>query len=481
MLDLSFSLGFIINNRLYILKFTIESRDIVKKIVLITILCLTAIYFQFYYQVNDNDDTLQSAVASSSANAQHENDLKLVATSHYPKDNPASNEPLLRWQKDLTAVYFELELFDHEPANLSDNELSSEHLYYTATIYTNAVQLDLRQIAPEALGKKPLYWRVRAMDFDHEPSSKFSDLEILYANNTPSPMQSPIPNAQYNQHIGTTILYPAYDFIPNANATQFEIEVLDAPPENPRGIAPSVHRIFSQVINSNELYDPYPRIGTYYWRVRGLDDNGNPVGVYSDVQKFRNEPSDNWKIAILGDSISHGGGHLSFGPEDWEYSYAYYLDFPVINLSHSGDTSSTMVERFDSDVLPFHPKYLLIMCGTNSLRAGVPAESVIADIQTIQQKCYDNNITPILLTLATINPHNIKKVFDEDTSDDWLENLNAVNRYIRTQPHIDTAATLNSPGILPTHYAMDGLHGDIPAKKLYAKAINENISQFLNK
>lgn len=454
-----------------------------KKILLFIILCLLAIYCQFFYHANDNDDNLQPKIATSQEIPVSTKDegFKLIATSHYPKEAPASNAPLLTWEKDLNAVYFELELFDHIPENLSASELSNEHLYYTATIYTHAVQLDLKQIAPQYLGKKPLYWRVRSMDFDRNPSSLFSDLEVLYANDTPSPMQSPMPNAEYNQHNGATILYPAYDFIPNVHATQFEIEVTDAPPENPNGIEPSVHRIFSRIINSNELYDPYPRIGTYYWRVRGLDNNGNPVGVYCDAQMYRNEPSDNWEFAILGDSISHGGGHLSFGPEDWEYSYAYYLDFPVINLSHSGDTSTTMVERFNADVLPFHPKYLLIMCGTNSIRAGVPAENVIADIKTIQQKCYDNNITPILLTLSTINPHNIKKVFDEGTSDNWLKNLETVNRYIRSQPHIDTAATLNSPGILPTYYSMDGLHGDIPAKKLYAQAINENISQFINK
>ena len=65
----------------------------------------------------------------------------------------------------------------------------------------------------------------------------------------------------------------------------------------------------SQVVS---FYDEKPRIGTFYWRVRGLDDEGNPVGVYSDAQIFQNEPQDNWKIAIFGDSISHGGGHLSF-------------------------------------------------------------------------------------------------------------------------------------------------------------------------
>ena len=230
-----------------------------------------------------------------------------------------------------------------------------------------------------------------------------------------------------------------------------------------------------------DYYDPKARIGKYYWRVRGLDDDNNPVGVYSDVQTFENNPDDNWKIGIFGDSISHGGGHLSFGPADWEYSYAYYLDFPTINLSCSGDTSETMVKRFDTDVVPFHPQYLLIMGGTNSLRAGIPAENVIEDLIAIREKCYENNITPIFLTLAPINPENIKKVFDENTSPVWQRNLNIVNKFIRTQPHIDAAAALNSPAILPTYYGMDGLHGDIPTKKIYAKAINDNISQFIEK
>lgn len=410
------------------------------------------------------------------------NKFIIKALSHYPKQDPSSNAPLLEWTEDLNAVYYELELFATIPDDLTNDKLSSQHLYYTATIYTCAKQLDLTKIAPEYLnGTTPLYWRVRSMDIDGNPITNFSALEEIYANNTPSSINSPIPHVIYNEGNGTTLLYPVYSFIPNANATKFEVEVTDNIPENPNGIEPSRYRIFSKIISGGELYDEAARIGTYYWRVRGLDDEGNPVGVYCDAQIFRNEPSDSWEIGIFGDSISHGGGHLSFGPADWAYSYAYYLDFPTINLSCSGDTSATMVERFDNDVLPFHPKYLLIMGGSNSLRAGVPADSVIHDLKTIQEKCYANGITPILLTLAPINPENIKKVFNEETADVWQDNFRLVNDFIRTQPHIDTAKALNSPPILPTYYAMDGLHGDVPAKKIYAQEINDNFSHFLTK
>ncbi len=418
-----------------------------KKFIILLILILALLDIQIYKIHHEKAPSLNSVEYTDDTNS-IDTSYSIEALSHYPKENPATTAPLLSWSEDFNAVYYELEVFDKLPQNLSNAAISPEHIYFTAQIYTNAYQIDLKNIAFEAIGKKPLYWRVRAMDIDGNPITLFSRPEILYSKNVPPTTISPLPHVKYNKGNGTTLLYPVYSFVPNANATQFEIEVTDAPPENPNKTTPSIHRIFSTVVTGCEFYDPDARIGTYYWRVRGLDEAGNPVGVYCDAQMYRNEPSDNWRIGILGDSISHGGGHLSFGPADWAYSYAYYLDFPTINLSYSGDTSATMVERFDRDVLPFHPNYLLIMVGTNSLRAGVPAEDVIFDLKQIQRKCYRNQITPILLTLAPINPDNIRKIFNQYTVDDWQENFNEVNRFIRTQPHIDTAAALIRPPIL---------------------------------
>lgn len=119
--------------------------------------------------------------------------------------------PLLEWREDLNAVYYELELFDTIPDDLSDEELSSEHLYYTTSVYTNAKQLDLTQIAPNALnGKTPLYWRIRSMDIDHNPITKFSALEELYATNQAPQMNAPIPHVIYNEK---TVLHFSILFI----------------------------------------------------------------------------------------------------------------------------------------------------------------------------------------------------------------------------------------------------------------------------
>lgn len=107
---------------------------------------------------------------------------------------------------------------------------------------------------------------------------------------------------------------------------------------------------------------------------------------------------------LFGDSITHGGGAISYSPCDWEYSFQTYLQFPLVNLGKSGDTSGTMRERFEKDVLPYKPKFLIIMGGSNSLRGGTPGRQVINDLAAIRDKCYKYDIRPIFLTLPPINP-----------------------------------------------------------------------------
>ena len=219
-------------------------------------------------------------------------------------------------------------------------------------------------------------------------------------------------------------------------------------------------------------------LGTYYWRVRGMDKEGNPVGQWSLPQKFTTLPSRKIRVGIYGDSISHGGGHLSFSPMDYAYSYSHYLAFPTVNLSESGDTSAMMVERFERDVRSFHLKYLLILGGTNSLRAGVPAEEVIRDLDEIGRKAEALGIRPIYLTLPPINPANIQKAFDEPTADNWRQSFAQVNAYIRSRDHIDVAASFENGGDLPTELALDGIHGDWNMKQEMAQVINEGMKRF---
>lgn len=373
----------------------------------------------------------------------------------------------LTWPQNLNAVRSEVEIFKEIPKDLRADAPIANAIYRNTQVYTNSLMLDMRQLQAE----KPLFYRVRAYDLDGHPIGPYSQPADVESALFKTERNAPIPHDSYGKGNGSVLLYPVYAYTGNPNAASYEIEVTSKYPENLHGFSPSVHRIYAAKTELTDLYDDAPRTGTYYWRVRGMDSAGKPVGEWSLPQEIKN-PVKHWKVAVYGDSISHGGGHLSFGPADLAYSYESYLDFPSINLSQSGDTSEAMVMRFEKDVLPFSPEYLLILGGTNSLRAGVPAADVISDLKEIQRKCREHGITPILMTLPPINPENIQKAFNEPTYEGWKASFDEVNAFIRGEVHIDTAAPFEEMEELPTWLALDGIHGDWNMKRMMAEVIN---------
>ena len=378
---------------------------------------------------------------------------------------PASYSPLLSWDKDTQAVVYEIEFY-------SAPDAKKEHrIFATRAVYTNHYNAPLREIAAPYLGKQPIYWRVRSIGFDGQPISKFSKLVALYTSADEQDIDRPMIFSEYGKGNGSTLLYPVYDWVGIAGAAGYTVELYAGTPEAAaEGQGTLVAAMHADV---TEIYDREPRIGTYAWRVHALDKDGRPLGTWSDFHEVRAEPSDHWAVAVLGDSISHGGGHYSFSPADLEFSWLSYLDFPAINLSSSGDLASMTRDRFERDVLPFHPRYLMIFTGTNSLRAGVDPADVVRDLEAMKVLALSHGIRPVFLTLPPINPKNIEHVFDEPTAPDWQERFARVNAYIRDQAYIDTAAAFVAPdGILPTELALDGLHPDVDGKRLIGARVN---------
>ncbi|WP_297002230.1 GDSL-type esterase/lipase family protein [uncultured Dialister sp.] len=381
----------------------------------------------------------------------------------------ASAEGLLHlsWQPDYGAVKYDVTFSRRDHGKME------------GTWKTTAYMSDM--LLPESGQFKDLqglYWQEKPLDFDGYPIGAESGPRPLESSVTPVSRNAPLPRQDRSGERGGALLYPVYSYVGNPGASSYEIEVLSAYPENREGTAHSIYHIGGGDFLYTDFYDDTPRFGTWYWRVRGKDENGNPAGEWSLSQK-RHFATEGWTIGLYGDSITHGGGRMSYGPNDLEYSYGHYLDFDTVNLGDSGNTSHDMVERFDRDVLPFHLKYLLILGGSNSLRGGVPAEEVIEDLKEIQQKCRNHDIIPILLTLPPINPESIEKVFHEPTAEGWEEAFRKVNDFIRTQPHIDTASAFPYENVMPAALALDGLHGDVEAKKRIAAVINRHIGEFV--
>lgn len=406
-----------------------------------------------------------------------------LAAGREEGENPVSEEPvspkenliLLTWQEDPESVRYEVEIFRGLPDNLDRNEPVENHLYDNRRIYSNQVLVDLSAFPP---GEAPLYWRVRPIDADWQGMGPFSSPMEVRSTMKKVTRNAPYPHV-YRPGKGSTLLYPVYSYAGNPGAAKYEVEVTGAYPENPDSSEPSKYRVFSKVTTLSNVYDDNPRIGTFYWRVRGMDENGNPVGIWSLPEKVRTNPDEHFEVGIFGDSITQGGGHLYHSPADMAYSYVTYLDFPAVNMGRSGDTTEMMEDRFDRDVLPFHVKYLLIMGGINDLRMGADPDKVIHHLEAIRKKCIDHHIVPILLTIVPINPENIQKYYGDVTYSGWKESVDTVNSWIRTQPHIDTAAPFADYPVMPGELAMDGIHGDWNAKQMIAGEINRHMGEFM--
>lgn len=383
---------------------------------------------------------------------------------------------LLTWPDNLESVRYEVEIFQGLPENLDRNQPVEESLYRNKKIYTNKLLINLDDFPSDASGI--LYWRVRPIDADWEGLAPFSAPMEIRSTKKDIFRDAPYPNV-YHPANGSTLLYPVYSYAGNPGAVSYEVEVTKEYPENLDDSLPSKYRVWSARTSLSNVYDSHPRIGTYYWRVRGLDENGDPVGIWSLPEKVRAYPGEHYEVGIFGDSITQGGGHLYHSPADMAYSYVSYLDFPAVNMGKSGDTTAMMEDRFDKDVLPFHVKYLLIMGGINDLRMGTDPEKVIDHLENIRKKCIKHHMTPILMTIVPINPDNIQKYYGETTYENWKDAVAQVNAYIRSQPHIDTAAPFANFSVMPSELAMDGIHGDWNAKQMIAGEINRSIGAFM--
>lgn len=407
-----------------------------------------------------------------------------IPISHYTEEQPASLMPFLVWHSIPNAVLYEVEILSAPPSKEGGTELSpTNHLTSTQNIFTNGWQADLR---PYETHEK-LYWRVRALGLKHEPIGEFSVAEPLYLDKSAEFPNRPIPNTydlvlNFHQPI-----YPVYQWIPLNGVTHYEVELLTEPPTQKHGTKPDPKRVWAQTISAtNAIYDEYarPYAGKYYWRVRGLDTQGNTVGTWSDLASFTVDapPENRLYAAALGDSITHGGGAISSSPAFLEYSYTTYLPFACLNLGRSGDTAHTTLERFEQDVLPLHPANLLILTGSNSLRAtGITAQDIIDDLNELQKKCLAHDIRPIFLTLLPLNPERISLAFHSETDLSWRWKMTAVNMWIRSQDFcidIEPYFYDAQKQILDPRLSTDGLHPDIDGKRMMAEIINQHRDVF---
>ena len=296
-------------------------------------------------------------------------------------------------------------------------------------------------------------------------------LLLLIVNNVEAKdkFNAPNPSTEF-ENMAYFPLYPTYSWQPLSNTEFYQVQVIrqDGTQEE----------IVRDLTNTEALdrvtdYKSFTEVGNYYWQVRVIDKNKNPLSPWS-VKKYFNVTTPTI-FAALGDSITHGGA--SFIPaSQLSCQWETYCEVPVKNLGRSGDTTAMMLERFDRDVLSFNPKVLIIMGGVNDIREGAKAEEAIKNLTAIREKCINNDIIPVFLAITSMNPNIIKAYL---TDGDWQGERNKLNQWINSNSYsLDFNVKLNdNQDYLKLEYTLDGLHPNLRGKKIMGEIISDYLQE----
>ncbi|MGN0771120.1 MAG: GDSL-type esterase/lipase family protein [Christensenellales bacterium] len=171
---------------------------------------------------------------------------------------------------------------------------------------------------------------------------------------------------------------------------------------------------------------------------------------------YLNQTAQSEQIVFLGDSIT----------EMYDLNY-YYPDANIYNRGISGDTTSRMLVRLESNVLNIKPKAIFILGGCNDLRQGVSPEDIAVNLTKILHLIREE-LPDTQIFVQTVYPVNrTVKLAGKDLIGPYLtdDNVILLNEYISQVcaiyqvELIDTYSHLvGSNKQLQDKYTFDGLH-----------------------
>ena len=401
-------------------------------------------------QAAETEEAVKKAVEAEEGSAANQAPAKEQGEAIMQKFNVR-----LTWPVYPSAVRYQVVV-------LRNNDPSSENIVLTKEyVFSNGIDIDLSAFGEQAMD---FYWVVCPLTFEGTGMAPFSAPKPIRGQPVNSP--APLVTTEFEK-MDYFPLYPVFSWIPYRGSKQHELQVI-------RHKTSGDEVIFRGIAGETDYYSDsgYTDPGAYSWRVRALSSEGRAVSEWSEPQQFRvTQPV---TVAALGDSITHGGGAMCTPPGYTIYNWETYSEVPVKNLGFSGDPTYAMYERFDRDVLPFHPKILVIMGGVNDFRLGTPAQDSIFYLEQMREKCLANDIIPVFATATPVNPvlMDLRGILDS-AAEDWKLNQQQLNAWVMSQPyHIDTASTVtDEEGFLLD--TSDGLHPNQEGKRRIGKAISD--------
>lgn len=160
------------------------------------------------------------------------------------------------------------------------------------------------------------------------------------------------------------------------------------------------------------------------------------------------------KAVLMGDSITYG----------WPVADAgFFADNNFAGRGISGQVTSQMLLRFRQDVVDLHPKYVVILAGTNDIAGNygtIDLEKTFANIVSMCEIAKANKIVPVLCSVLPVAeyPWNLA-IKDVPATimrlNDMLREYARKNRIRYVDYH---SAMKDERNGLPVNLAADGVH-----------------------
>lgn len=159
------------------------------------------------------------------------------------------------------------------------------------------------------------------------------------------------------------------------------------------------------------------------------------------------------QVVFIGNSIT----------DHWDDCHPdFFTNNNFANRGISGQVSSQMLVRFQSDVIALRPRAVVILAGTNDIAHNngyIELRHILENIQSMCELAEYHHITPILCSVLPADAFPWRK---ELTPADDIRSLNAMLQTYAKQHHITYvdyySALADEHGGLPSLYSKDGVH-----------------------
>jgi lysophospholipase L1-like esterase len=195
-------------------------------------------------------------------------------------------------------------------------------------------------------------------------------------------------------------------------------------------------------------------------------------------------------IVALGDSTTAGTPAFRSpieappnGAGDVHSQYAYWLmqqhpDWSVLNRGVNGERTDEIAARFDRDVLPAHPRAVIILAGVNDVYQGLPAEHATRQLRAMYDRALSAGIAVVAASIIPYNSATRGQNVEMHDINAWIAAQAAKDPRIT---FVDTRAAVAASGN-PDRLSgsPDGLHPDVNGYRAMALAIERALVKVLN-